>query len=278
MKCINPKMKELVSLYQFNLLRGEDKLKVEAHLLECDACFEEVYRLSPTVEIMEEMPEFFLDALQPTEAVTMRINKLIKNGVDSLMNLISGIFSTIANWWHTPVIRILVPVTALAVLLLIFISPDTKKYSDLAIIENVSSSALKLRGLYDELSPIQNLYDQGLKCYQEENYPEAIRKFSIFVKKKKNDAYGHFYLGVSLLLTEEIKKGIDHLELATKLSKKQRKNILLERCYWFLGNAYLKNNDVEKALKEFRSVVAIGGEYKENAIKQMTRIEDMRGE
>ena len=64
MKCIDPKMKKLVSLYQFNMLGEEEKFSVEDHLLECDACFEEVYRLCPAVEIVEEKPEFFLNALQ----------------------------------------------------------------------------------------------------------------------------------------------------------------------------------------------------------------------
>jgi len=98
------------------------------------------------------------------------------------------------------------------------------------------------------------------------------------VKRKKKDAYGHFYLGVSFLLTDEYKKGINHLKLASKFSEKEGKEILLEKCYWYLGNAYLKTNDVDYALKEFKNVVTIGCEFKEDAIKQIERIEEMKGE
>jgi len=278
MKCVNPKMKKLVSLYQFNLLGEEEKLTVEDHLLECDACFEEIYRLSPAVEIVEAMPEFFLNAFQPKETYAMRITKLFKKTIHALTDLTNNIFSTVAEWWKNPAIKILVPATAIAILLLILVPPDTKKYSDLAIMENVSYLALKLRGFVDEISPTQTLYNQGMKYYQEKNYTEAIHKLSAFVKRKKKDAYGHFYLGVSFLLTDEYKKGINHLKLASKFSEKEGKEILLEKCYWYLGNAYLKTNDVDYALKEFKNVVTIGCEFKEDAIKQIERIEEMKGE
>lgn len=278
MKCTDPKIKKLVSLYQFNLLGEEEKLSVEDHLLECDACFQEVYRLSSAVQIVEDMPEFFLNALQPKETYAMRITEFYRKISHTLLKLMTGIFSKIGEWWRKPAIKILVPATAIAILLLIFIPPDTRKYSDLAIMENVSYLALKLRSFVDEISPTQTLYNQGMKSYQEKNYTEAIHKLSAFVKRKKNDAYGHFYLGVSYLLTDEYKKGIDHLKLASKFSEKEGKEILLEKCYWYLGNAYLKTNDIEKALKEFRNVVATGGEFKEDAMKQIVRIEEMKGE
>lgn len=278
MKCIDPKIKKLVGLYQFNLLGEEEKLSVEDHLLECDACFEEVYRLSSAVQIVEDMPEFFLNALQPKETYVMRIATFFKKTIDALNNVVTNIFSTITEWWKKPVVKILIPVTTVAIILLILFPPDTSKYSELAIIENVSYVGFKVRGFVDEFSSTQNLFDQGMKYYQEKNYTEAIQKLSSFVKRKKNNAYGHFYLGVSYLLMDEFEKGIVHLKLASKFSENEGKEILLEKCYWYLGNAYLKTNDVDKALKEFRKVVAIGGDFKEDANKQIVRIEKMKGE
>lgn len=271
MKCINPKMKELISLYQFNLLGGEDKLKVEAHLLECDACFAEVYRLSPAVKIMEKEPKFFLNALQSKKDADTMISKLGKE----IAKRMAMIFSSLKNWWDAPVVKILVPVTALAIILFIIVSPETKRYSDLAIFDNVSSSALKVR---DFVEDSQMVFDRGVKYFEEKNYSEAIRHFKIYIKKEKNNAYAYYYLGVSLVLTGNVGKGIERLERAEKISKDEGQEILLERCYWYLGNAYLKNNKAEKAFKKFRSVVAIGGEFKDDALQQMSRIEDMRGQ
>jgi len=278
MKCLDQKMKKLVSLYQFNMLGADEKLTVEDHLLECDACFEEVYRLSSAMEIVEEQPEFFLDALEPKITYAMRITNCYKKTIHSLTNLTKNSFAIMDEWWRKPAIRILVPVTVVAILLLIFVTPIRKNFSELAIIENASYLALKVRGLADEFSSTQHLYDQGMKCYQEKNYEQAIQKLGTFIKRKKDDAYGHFYLGVSYLLTDEYKKGIKHLESASELCQKQSKELLLEKCYWHLGNAYLKINEVDKALKEFRNVIVIGGDYKEEALNQIAKIEELKAE
>lgn len=278
MKCIDKRMKKLVSLYQFNMLGEEEKFSVEDHLLECDACFEEVYRLSPAVEIVAEKPEFFLNALQPKVSIAMRITSLFKKTTHGISDLAKDIFATMDGWIRKPAIRILVPATVIALLLVVFVTPIKKNFSDLAIIENASYLALKVRGVIDGLSSTQSIFDQGMKYYQEKNYEQAIPKLNIYVKRKKDDAYGHFYLGVSLLLTDQAKKGIKHLKAATELCEKQGKDILLEKCHWYLGNAYLKNSDVDKALKEFRNVIVIGGEFKEDAVNQVMKIEELKAE
>ena len=278
MKCIDKRMKKLVSLYQFNMLGEEEKFSVEDHLLECDACFEEVYRLCPVVEIVAEKPEFFLNALQPKVSIAMRITSLFKKTTQGIIDTTKNIFATMDGWIRKPAIRILVPATVIALLLVVFVTPIRKNFSDLAIIENASYLALKVRGVIDGLSSTQSIFDQGMKYYQEKNYEQAIPKLNIYVKRKKDDAYGHFYLGVSLLLTDQAKKGIKHLKAANELCEKQGKDILLEKCHWYLGNAYLKNSDVDKALKEFRNVIVIGGEFKEDAVNQVMKIEELKAE
>ena len=278
MKCIDPKMKKLVSLYQFKLLGEEEKFSVEDHLLECDACFEEVYRLCPAVEIVEEKPEFFLNALQPKESITIKIASVFKKTIHGITGLMKNIFATIDEGFRKPAIRILVPVTVITLLLVVFITPIKKNFSELAILENASYLALKVRGFGDKLSSTEHLYNQGMKYYQEKNYEQAIQKLAVFVKRKKAEPYGHFYLGVSYLLTNEPKKVIKHLNLATELCEKQGKEILLEKCHWYLGNAYLKNNDIDKAMKEFRNVIVIGGEFKDEAVSQIMKIEELKAE
>jgi tetratricopeptide (TPR) repeat protein len=271
-------MKKLVSLYQFNMLGEDEKFSVEDHLLECDACFEEVYRLSSAVEIVEEQPEFFLNALEPKVNYALRITSFYKQTMHKVKNSMKNFLAALDDLLRKPAVRIVIPATIIAVLLLIFVTPIKKNFSDLAIIENASYLALKVRGLADEFSSTQHLYDQGMKYYQEKNYEQAIQKLNIFIKREKDNAYGHFYLGVSYLLTDEYKKGIKHLKSAIELCEKQGKEILLEKCHWYLGNAYLKNNDVDKAVKEFRNVIVIGGEFKDEAVNQIRKIEELKAE
>ena len=278
MKCIDPKMKKLVSLYQFNMLGEEEKFSVEDHLLECDACFEEVYRFCPAVEIVEDKPEFFLNALQPKTSLAMRMIDSFKRFIRGTVDLRKNIFAKIDQGFKKPAIRILVPAIATALLLIIFVTPLKKTFSDLAIVENASYLAQKVGGFGDKLSSTEYLFDQGVKYYNEKKYQQAIEKLKVFVKRKKKNAYGHFYLGTSYLLTDEYKIGIKHLESASGLCQKEGKEILLEKCYWHLGNAYLKISEVEKALKEFRNVIVIGGDFKDDAVNQVSKIEKLKAE
>lgn len=273
MKCVNPKLRKLVSLYQFNLLNEEERLSVDAHLLECDACFEEVYNLNNVIQVIENNPKFFLIKLQPGDTFYTRTIKLVKKVITGQISLI---ITKAKAWWKRPLIKILVPVTAVALLLLILFPINSRRYSKLAIIEDASYLAPKLRGIIDGLTSSETLFNQGIKFYEEKNYEQAIKKLSALVEKKKKDAYGHFYLGVSFLLSEEYRKGIDHLELATRFCQEQGKEILLEKCYWYLGNGYLKINDVDKATQEFQKVIEIGGELEPEAREQLARIEKMR--
>jgi len=276
MRCINPKMKKLVSLYQFDLLDEPEKISVEAHLIECDACFEELYQLSPAIETIEEMPHCFSDALKPRETNTAKVVKFFKKARRSIMNVIDPIFKTFAEWWKIPAFRIFAPAMVMALLVLILIYPNSKQYSDLAILDNASYLTLKFRGIVNGFTPTDDLLHQGIKYYEQNNYTEAIPKLIAYVDRKDDDPYGHFYLGVSFLMADEFKKGIGHLKTAVNFCQKQGKEILLEKCYWYLGNAYLKINDVEKSTMEFQKVLSIKGQYEPDARKQMSRIEELR--
>lgn len=88
--------------------------------------------------------------------------------------------------------------------------------------------------------------------------------------------YRHFYAGRSLHHTNEIKQAVDRLQSAVQLSKKPGKEVLLEKCYWFLGNAYLELNDVENAVPEFQKVIEIKGQYAADAQQQIVRNKALR--
>ena len=49
--------------------------------------------------------------------------------------------------------------------------------------------------------------------------------------------------------------------------------ILLEKCYWYIGNAYLQKNDMKNALLEFNKILELDLELKQDAEKQISRIE-----
>ena len=83
---------------------------------------------------------------------------------------------------------------------------------------------------------------------------------------------------MSLLLQDEIKDGIEHLGIASDFSREQDNKLLLEKCYWNLGNAYLKVNDADNALRIFRLIIELQGDFISQAEKQIKKIEKIKRE
>ncbi|MDZ7264448.1 MAG: zf-HC2 domain-containing protein [candidate division KSB1 bacterium] len=280
MKCTNPKLKKLVSLYQFNLLEEQEKIAVEAHLLECEACFEELYVLGPIINMMEENPECFNEILTTKPGFIERMSLTIKRRWYAIEHrirvLIQATSRAIVEWIRIPAVRILVPATVVAVVLLFVLLPSPKHYSDLAIINNASYAPLHFRGLVHGYSATDELLNHGIKLYEQRKYAEAVAKLLDYTRQRDDDPYGHFYTGLSLLHTNEFKNAVEHLKTAANLSQKQGKEILLEKCYWFLGNAFLKLNDVESSVQEFQKVIEINGQYATDAKQQIERIKAIR--
>ncbi|MDZ7400337.1 MAG: zf-HC2 domain-containing protein [candidate division KSB1 bacterium] len=271
-------MRRLVSLYQFNLLEEEERFRVEEHLLDCDACFEEVYRMSEVSALLEQEPHLFLDAVQSRESNLTLVRKAYSIIITSLMEFLKYVCELFQNWIKIPAVRVLVPVTAAVLFILIVAKPFKKDFSRLAIIESASYIGGKASEFADEFSSAQTLYDQGMKYYQEKNYQLAIQKLDSFVRRKTDDPFGHFYLGVSHLMQNDFKNGVRYLEIAADLSQEQNNQLLLEKSNWYLANAYLKINEAEKAIKLLTDLSMIEGEYKEQSRNLLMKLSELRNE
>ena len=265
MGCIDPKMKKLVNQYQFDLLPEEDKIKVEAHLLECESCFQELYCLSPALDILEKVPDRFVDAVQSRETILQRV----------ILFFTDNFIPAISNWWKRPAAKILIPATVTILLLVIFVLPTTYNYSDLAIIEKAPYEAIKFKGPV-ELSPVQQLFDEAMIFYEQDDYANTIQKLNKYLEKEPANIYGHFYLGVCFILENKIENGIDHLTTTSTLSQQEDNTLFLEKSYWYLGNAYLQMEKEQDALLTFQKTVELEGEFACRAEEQIKKIEDLK--
>lgn len=247
MKCNDPEMQKRLSLYQFNLLDESERTRVEAHLLECETCLQAYYEFRPVAETLKVHGAEIVAALQK-ESLFRRMLKLVKRNV--VPPVLKG-FNLIRAWWQKPVIKFLVPVTVTALLAIFLLKPSATSLSDLALIEKAPYLDLHLKSEH-EYSTVEKLFMDGMQSYVQDDFSQAIRQLTEYTAAEKENAYGHFYLGVSLLLTNATEKGIEHLQLAADLCQDQGIWGLLEQCYWYLGNGYLKLGERERALEAFR--------------------------
>ena len=251
MKCIDPKIGKLISLYDFDALSPEKKARFETHLMECDYCFQSLYRLSSVIEEMRENPQAFAPVLSTTRSERL---------VDRAKTL-----------WHqlinvkvpAPLIRplaVAVPVMVALVVALFIVFHPTNEYVGLARIEPIPYIPLNMRNSL-QLTKAEKLIRQGMEFYGSGDYSRAIAELSRAVDMAPKNANAHFYLALSYLLLKKPDPAIEHLQKVLELNT----DFLLEKCYWYLGNAYLLKNKPKKALKFLKKVIKMKGVFIRNS-------------
>ena len=78
-KCSDPEIGQKIGLYEFDCLSHEEKEKFEQHLLECDACFQELYEFSPAVEVIQENINEFRKAVKIKKPVFEKVRLMVSS-------------------------------------------------------------------------------------------------------------------------------------------------------------------------------------------------------
>lgn len=266
MTCTAPEIGKLITLYEFDQLSDNDKRKFEAHLLSCDYCFQSLYALSPVVERMREDPERFLPAVEEREpAAPVWVWVKLKN---KIVGVISDGWEAIGRIPFP--VRIAIPATATAIVLLLFLLRPAAQLSDFAHIEPVPYRSLQVKS-GAAISDAERLFEEGMRSYVQKDYSNAIAKLALAVRQDSTNASFHFYLGLCYLLSESIDPAIAHFQRAIALGG----NSVLEKAYWYLGNAWLLKGERVRALEAFRRVLEMEGDYEWEAEEMIGKIEKL---
>lgn len=261
-------MKKLISQYQFGLLPEDQKEKAEAHLLECEACLRELYQMDPALEMLEGNPERFLDILKKKK------NKepVIKNALNRARRRIQ-LF--LAVWKRHRITGIVTPAAAIIALVLYIQLTAPRQYADLAIIQKSRYEMLHFKSP-ENLTPDQKALKDALELYEKDLYTEAIAQFKNIIDREPDNAYARFYLGVSLLLTHDLNGARTQFTRAVQFSRYMEDSLLLEKCYWYVGNIYLLNNNADNARQIFQILAAMNGPFRQKAEKQISRMNKLK--
>ena len=256
MNCSDPKIGELIILYEFEALSGDDKRKFETHLLSCDYCFESLYELAPAMERLRKNPARFLPALAP---------RTIKRKA-----LFDGIITAIREFLRPlpPLVRFAIPAVAVA-LFFLFIRPTTE-LSDLARLEPLPYRSLQIKS-GAATTATERFFEAGMTAYVQKDYAGAIGQLAFAARQDSTNASFHFYLGLCYLLSNQVEPAIEHLQRTIALGG----NSVLEKTYWYLGNAWLLQEDRVHALAAFQKVTELEGDYQWEAKAIMDKIEKL---
>ncbi|MFQ5486728.1 MAG: zf-HC2 domain-containing protein [Desulfobacterales bacterium] len=257
MKCIDSRLGEMIWQYQLGKLSADERNRFEAHLLECDCCFQEAYAMHAVVERFRENPQPFLKELSRPAAPNLKGR--LESMLDDVIAATTALPKMLRFAFGSAV--------AVAVIILAFILIQTPaQLSDLARIEPYSFQPLAPMGA--GRSEAERHFLRGMEHYNKGEYYFAIESLRNAVASDSTDPEFQFFLGVTYLLLDSTESAIELLHTAASTSSRFE-----ARSRWYLGNAYLLLGDGIKALAEFQAAVKLGGSYAKRAEEMAGKIE-----
>jgi tetratricopeptide (TPR) repeat protein len=161
-----------------------------------------------------------------------------------------------------------IPLAVIVAFLLLLLSRHERSLAEFASIEPVPYQALQIRS-GASADEGERLFEEGMAFYVQKDYSNAMAKLALAARQDSAKAGFHFYLGLCYLLSDSVNPAIVHLQRAIALGG----NSVLEKAYWYLGNAWLLKSERDSALEAFRKVVELEEDYQWEAQEIIAKIE-----
>ncbi len=235
-------MAVLLSAYELGALSEEERESVESHVLQCDACFEELERGAAVAAELQANRTRYRNVLAaaPASALPRRAREARATG---------------SFWsWLRPQIAVPALAAAAAVLVLVIRAPGPD-YRGLATFprEEISSFAMRGEGGDDA---VRELMQAGAGYFDLGRYDEAERRFAAALDRDPELAAAAYFLGLSRVLRGDVNGALSPLERAADIGGDNRLKYT-----WVLANAYLRAGRMAEARKTLRGLTAGQGEY-----------------
>lgn len=115
---------------------------------------------------------------------------------------------------------------------------------------------------------------EGVRLYKEGKFDEAYAAFTSLEMESDNPQTYQLYKGLTALANEEVEVAIKDLEEAYEhdISLEQSKNRQIAA--WYLGLAYLRQQDMEKAETYFQSLTTFSNPYQSQSMNLLTQLKE----
>lgn len=119
-----------------------------------------------------------------------------------------------------------------------------------------------------EISPA---LQSAMEAYNAQDYATAVAQFEDILQEDTNNAPVLFYSGVAYLILNENEKAMQNLQ---KVSETEDTAYALT-AHWYLGLAYLKQNNIAQAREIFSSLKESGSSYAKRADTILQQLEEL---
>ena len=275
MKCQYPSDGSLLTQYALNLLNDEDQCRFEEHLMNCESCRLELQKTDPILTsagahrnqlvTMLHREGISYDRLKRELIAARNRTRTLKEFFDGIAKPISWLF--FGKRW--------IPVAgAVAVVLLLVFLPmiwqSGNPYLSMLTFESMPYKEYHTRGGVTTF-PTSPLFSMGMQAYNEGDYKSAAAILLEATEESPDDWPGWFFLGVSYYLDGQAQPAIDALLRADSLNK----YAMEIEVKWYLAQAYLLNNDPDKAMPYLQWLAEKPGDYSSKAKDLINRIREV---
>ncbi len=307
-QCSNEEFGRLIVHYELGWLSDEERDRFEEHLMDCDACLQELEQMRPIIgalrrdraEILDELHrdgisfETLKGELRSRSPVNRSVfGKVMQVAVQALSNLRQA--------------RVLIPAVALiSALVLVRIyylphylttaKPEIPKtvpatrpdgeipaggsapmevyghlgsYGFILAFETLPYQPMKLRGTTGDA---ERSFDEGMEYYLRGNYRDAISNLNKAVEKTPENGAWWLYLGVCHYLERDAKAAIKALTRADSLTQYSNKT----RARWYLAQAHLLNDDANQAIPLLQWLIDQRKTYADKADSLLTGVRSIQ--
>jgi len=257
LRCTDPHSGDLLTAYGLGMLEDADRVRVEAHLADRPFCLEELYAEAPVDEALRVEPGRHAGALRA--------------GARAAQPGLAARLAAMLGRLLPP--RVLAPLTAVALVLLVGLPDGVPSSAELARIEALPYVPLEMRGRDDELAA--NLHD-GLDRYAAGDYAEAGRLLgAVWTAAGDDPAWDDrhqaaLYLGLARLLSGDGQAAVAPLEAARTSPLRP----VAERGAWYLAQAHLLRGEPAASLPLLESLTT-SPVYGAAAAAQLIEIRDI---
>jgi len=221
--------------YIQNVVSDEERFLIERHITECDVCYEAVQgmsKLGPNIDVKVTIDRL---AHRLDERFVKKRTPLMRSPI-TYYSIAATALIILASTWY-----------------LSFRNPYRKLIAD-----NCRPYPNTIPLVRDTKSA--TLLESALTQYELEDYRNAAELFQKLLSVEPGNMKGHFYAGVSYLMTEEPDKSIE--EFKTVLRSTSEFSI---EAKWYLAWAYLKNKDMDQAKHIFQGIADGQNAFSEQA-------------
>ena len=146
---------------------------------------------------------------------------------------------------------------------------DQKLFEELARIEEAPSYLqATIRGGTE--GPAQEKFRQGMQLYQQGKYAEAVPYLRSAAESDPELFPRKFYLGITLLMTNQNDEAIQNLLSLVKSSS----NPYLEESHWYLAKACFRKKDIKSGKEQLEAVAGLNGPHAPEARRLLERLRE----